>query len=125
MKFKNKEVTVMITTDKDLNEIKLPPVTKVGSLMRNNKWAKRKYEIKSAFVVGSVAKGTAGDDSDIDIAIIIPKVKGKTSLKATEHYHSSFTSNHQMPHFYGRRLDFQFFYEGDATLDSYAKIQLL
>jgi predicted nucleotidyltransferase len=115
----------MFATDLNLNEIKLPTVTKVGSLMRNNKWVKRNYEIKSAFVVGSVAKGTAGDDSDIDIAIIIPKVKGKTALKATEQYHSRFTTNHQMPHFHGRRLDFQFFYEDDKSLLNYAKIQLL
>ena len=115
----------MFTTDKNLTEIKLPTVAKVGSLMRNNKWAKRNYEIKSAFVVGSVAKGTAGESSDIDIAIIIDKVKGKTALKVTENYHSRFTSNHQMPHFHGRRLDFQFFYEGDNSLTNYAKIQLL
>jgi predicted nucleotidyltransferase len=67
----------------------------------------------------------AGDDSDIDIAIIIPKVKGKTALKATEQYHSRFTANHQMPHFHGRRLDFQFLYEDDKSLLNYAKIQLL
>lgn len=114
----------MLTTDKDSNEIMLPTVTKVGSLMRNNKWVKRNCEIISAFVVGSVAKGTAGDDSDIDIAIIIPKVRGKTALKFTEQYHARFMSNHQMPHFNGRRLDFQFYYEGDASLLNYSKIKL-
>jgi len=114
----------MYTVDKHLKEIELPPVAKVGSLMRNNMWVKRNYKIKSAFVVGSVAKGTAGDESDIDIAIIIPEVKGKTALKVTEQYHSRFTSNEQMPHFKGRRLDLQFFYEDDKDLSSYAKIQL-
>jgi predicted nucleotidyltransferase len=113
----------MLTTDKHLNEIKLPTITKVTSLLRNNKWAKRNYNILSAFVVGSVAKGTAVDDSDIDIAIIIPRVSGKSSLKITEHYHSRYTANHQMPHFHGRRLDFQFFYEN--ALIGYSKIQLI
>jgi predicted nucleotidyltransferase len=114
----------MLTTDKNLNEIKLPAFIKVGSLMRSNLWVKRNYAIISAFVVGSVAKGTAGDDSDIDIAIIIPKVKGKSALKVTEQYHARFTSNSQMPHYYGRRLDFQFFYENDTSLLNYSKIQL-
>jgi len=115
----------MFTTDKFFNEIKLPTISKVGSLMRNNKWIKRNYEIQSAFVIGSVAKGTSGKDSDIDIAIIIPEVKGKTALKVTEQYHARFTLNSQMPHFHGRRLDFQFFYNGDTLLSKYSKIQLL
>jgi predicted nucleotidyltransferase len=115
----------MFTTDMDLNEIKLPTLTQVASLMRNNNYVKRYYKIISAFVVGSVAKGTAGDDSDIDIAIIIPRVKGKSALKATAQYHARYTSNSQLPHFHGRRLDFQFFYEGDTSLLKYSKIQLL
>lgn len=115
----------MFTTDKDLNVIRLPKLAKVASLLRNNKWVKRDYKIISAFVIGSVAKGTAGNDSDIDVAIIIPKVKGKTALKVTENYHSRFASNLQMSHFHGRRLDFQFFYEGDKSLLDYSKIQLL
>lgn len=115
----------MFTTDKDFNEIKLPSVAKVASLMRNNKWSKRNYDIQSAFVVGSVAKGTAGDESDIDIALIIPKVNGKTALKVTEQYHARFTADHQMPHYAGRRLDLQFFYQGDVALKEYAKIPLV
>lgn len=111
-------------TDKDCSNIKLPTLSKVSSLMRNNKWVTRNYRILSSFVIGSVAAGTAGDDSDIDIAIIIPKVKGKSALKVTEHYHARFTANHQMPHFDKRRLDFQFFYEHDSALLAYPKIQL-
>ena len=107
------------------NIISLPTKAKVGSLMRNNLWVKRKYEITDAFVVGSVAKGTATPDSDIDIAVIIPSVRGKSSLQVTEQYHSRFYENRQMPHFKGRRVDLQFFYESDLPkIADYAKLPL-
>ena len=79
----------------------------------------------SHLLLVALQRGWPVDGSDIDIAIVIPKVKGKTSLKVTEDYHSRFTSNYQMPHFHGRRLDFQFFYEDNSTLQDYAKIQLI
>lgn len=115
---------MIIAKDSKGKHIKLPSIAKVSSLMRNNKWVKRQYGITSAFVVGSVAKGTATDESDIDIAIIIPRVKGKTSVRVSEDYHSRFTRNFQMPHFAGRRLDFQFYYEDDKSLEGYSKIEL-
>ena len=90
---------------------------RVGKLMRNNLWVKRKYTILSACVVGSVARGTDHDNSDIDIAVIIPKVRGKRAITVTEQYH-------QKPHFNGRQVDLQFFYENDPALKSYDTIPL-
>ena len=34
-----------------------------------------KYELKKAFLFGSYAKGTAHEDSDIDVAVIVAKCK--------------------------------------------------
>lgn len=97
---------------------------RVGKLMRNNLWVKRKYTILSACVVGSVARGTDHDNSDIDIAVIIPKVRGKRAITVTEQYHARFSSDHQKPHFNGRQVDLQFFYENDPALKSYDTIPL-
>ncbi|APD92017.1 hypothetical protein BM525_19225 (plasmid) [Alteromonas mediterranea] len=110
--------------DSSGNAILLPSLAEVERMLRRNLWSKRKYTILAAHVVGSVAKGTATPDSDIDIALVIPKVRGKSSLKVTEGYHSRFSFDHQMPHFHGRRIDIQFFYEESRVLDTYSKLPL-
>ncbi len=89
--------------------------------LRNNLSSRVGYKILDAFIVGSEAKGTAKPTSDIDVAVIIPPVKGKTALQITEHYHSKFRNDNDAPKVNGRVLDFQFFYPEDAELKTYSK----
>lgn len=107
------------------NTIEIPSMAKIASLMRNNKWVKRNYPIIKAYVVGSVARGCATTQSDIDIALVIAPVKGKDALRVTEDYHGRFSRDYQKPHFKNRRLDLQFFYENDPALANYTKIDII
>lgn len=81
-------------------------------------------KILGAFIVGSEARGTARPDSDLDVAVIIPHVRGKTSLRVTEKYQAHFTGNSQKPKWNGRVVDVQFFYPDDLELGRYDKIEM-
>jgi len=95
---------------------------RVGELNR------RKWKIVAAYIVGSVARGTARPDSDLDIAVVIEMRNGKpprlSALKETDLYHSNFRSNSQKATWEGRVVDFQFFYADDPELAGYSKIEL-
>jgi predicted nucleotidyltransferase len=78
----------------------------------------------AGYIIGSEAKGTAKENSDLDIGIIIPKSDYISALKRTEIYHSKFMSDEQKPKWKGRIVDFQFFYEDDPELKTYSKIQI-
>ena len=95
----------------------------VRRMLRWNPYSSRRDKILKAYVVGSVAKGTAHQNSDIDIAVIIPKLN-KRSIAVTDLYHSKFTHNDQMPHHEGFRVDLQFFYQDDDELKSYSMIDI-
>ncbi|WP_210499182.1 nucleotidyltransferase domain-containing protein [Vibrio crassostreae] len=95
----------------------------VRSMLRWNPYSSRRDKVVEAKIVGSVAKGTATENSDIDIAVIIPRLN-KSSLSVTELYHSKFQHNKEMPHHHGYRVDLQFFYEGDPVLDEYSVIDI-
>jgi len=99
-----------------------PSLKWVKSNLRNNLQARVKYKILDACVIGSEAKGTAKPDSDLDIAVIIPPVRGKTALKVSENYHAKFTNEKWKPQWNGRIVDFQFFYPNDPELTNYNKI---
>lgn len=107
-----------------------PPTLKtVKQLLRNNLTSRlpNKVKIISAAIVGSVAKGTATPASDLDIAVVIPVRRGKTSMRFTENYHSRFRTEQQKPRYGGRVVDFQFFYDNDndtALLQTYQQIKL-
>lgn len=92
--------------------------------MRSSCYASRRVKVLAAYIVGSEAKGTAKIDSDLDIAIVIPIVRGKTSIKYSEQYHDRFPNNESKPTWQGRRVDFQFFYPNDKQLEEYSKIPL-
>lgn len=83
-----------------------------------------RLNVRKAFIIGSEAKGNATNGSDLDAAIVISPIKGKTSIQYTENYHSYFTKEYEKPHWNGRCIDFQFFYETDKELISYEKIEL-
>ena len=94
--------------------------------MRNNRWVKRKYPILRAYLAGSVVRGEASPESDIDILLVIPPVRGKSALKVSEQYHSRFELEAQQTHYKGRVVDFQFYYESDENeILSMAKVKLL
>lgn len=94
------------------------------SNLRNNITSRVDYPVLGAYIVGSEAKGTASEDSDLDIAIIIPKSERITSLKRTENYQSKFSSEEEKPKWRGRIVDFQFFYFDNPELKEYSKIKL-
>lgn len=80
-------------------------------------------EVLAAYVVGSVARGKARPESDLDIAVVIKGQRGGiSSLKFTERYHSRIRFESWKPKYAGRIVDFQFFYETDHELDEYEKI---
>ena len=85
----------------------------------------RKRDLVIAELIsGSTAYGLTTPESDLDIAVVIPEVKGKTALQISEDYHSRFISDEQKPKWDGRVVDFQFFYEDDPELSGYSKIEL-
>lgn len=102
-----------------------PTIRQIKSMLRNNTVVQVRRQLTAAHVVGSVAKGTATAASDLDIAVVIQPVRGKTSLQLTEDYHGRFTDNRFKPQWNGRTVDFQFFYPEDSELEGYAKITLL
>lgn len=106
------------------NEIQYPTISWMRTQLRDNLIARTRYKILGAYVIGSEAKGLARPDSDLDIAVIIPPVRGKTALQITEYYHSKFADERWKPKWNGRIVDIQFFYSTDAELASYSKIPL-
>ena len=101
---------------------KYPSLSWVRSQLRNNVVAPCRYKVLRAFIVGSEARGAAKSTSDLDIALIIPDIRGKTSLQVTENYQSKFRNDFFRPKWGGRIVDFQFFYAEDADLKRYQKI---
>jgi predicted nucleotidyltransferase len=101
-----------------------PDIKWVKRQLRTNLYSRVNHDVLDAFIVGSEAKGTAKDDSDIDVAVIIPKVQGKSALQVSERYHSRFMKESQKPTWDGRVIDFQFFYQDDPELVGYQKIPL-
>jgi predicted nucleotidyltransferase len=112
------------------NEI-FPSVAWCRSMLHNRGYVRldRKFwRITNAFVVGSVARGRAKADSDLDIAVIIERRDGrphsKSALKVSEEFHQRYRNYDYVPKWNGRYVDFQFFYQDDRELERYSKIEL-
>lgn len=103
------------------NPITMPDVRR---FVRYNPVSSRREKVLNAYIIGSVAKGTANENSDIDIAVIIDKKPKLSALKLTEQYHAKFTSDQQKPRHEGRLVDIQFFYPEDQELAKYKKIKI-
>lgn len=102
----------------------LPKISDVRRFLRYNPYVSYRTKVIDAFIIGSIAKGTDHKNSDIDIAVIIPKKARKSALKVTEHYHARFMCNSEKSHWQGQQVDIQFFYEDDPSLKEYSKIYL-
>ena len=103
---------------------KYPSKKDIIKMLRYNLTSRVKFTLLAGYIIGSEAKGTAKENSDLDIGIIIPKSDYISALKRTEIYHSKFMSDEQKPKWKGRIVDFQFFYEDDPELKTYSKIQI-
>jgi predicted nucleotidyltransferase len=101
-----------------------PSLSWIKRELRNNVCYPFKKTIVVAYIIGSEAKGTAKENSDLDIAIIIEPIRGKSSLKKTEEYHQKFTSTIFKPKWDNRIVDIQFFYPGCPELSTYEKIKV-
>ena len=106
------------------NQNQYPTLAWVRGELRYSVYAPCRRKVLAAYIVGSEAKGTARLDSDLDIAVIIEPVRGKSSLQFSDIYHSRFPSDETKPKWNGRRVDFQFFYPDDPELANYSKIPL-
>ena len=95
------------------------------SLLRNNHGRRYRGQILACYIVGSVAKGTSTEDSDVDVAIVIPEVRGKSALKYTEEFHQRYLTDSCYPQVDGKKVDFQFFYASDSEIAGYSKIPVL
>jgi predicted nucleotidyltransferase len=86
------------------------------------------WRITNAFVVGSVARGRAKPDSDLDIAVIIERRDGrphsKSALQVSEEFHQRYKSYDYVPKWQGRLVDFQFFYRDARELERYDRVEL-
>lgn len=94
-----------------------PSLVWVKGNLRNNLIKPLRLKVTRAFIVGSYANGTFDENSDLDIAVVIPRRIGISSMQFSEDYHSNFTSNEQKPKWNNKIVDLQFFYENDAELD--------
>lgn len=103
---------------------KYPSKKQIVSILRNNLYARTDKQILGIYIIGSEAKGTAKEKSDIDVAIIIPPIRGKTSLQYTEMFHEKYPSDDVKPKWNNRPIDFQFFYPDDPELNQYEKIKI-
>ena len=78
--------------------------------------------ILDSFVVGSEAKGTARSNSDLDVAVVIHRRTGSSSVQFSDRWNSAQQAD---KHFWNeRKIDFQFFYPDDPELSWYSKIPL-
>lgn len=80
-------------------------------------------KVLDTFVVGSHARGTAKEGSDLDVAVIIPKNSRRSAMQISEDFHSHYKTEAYKPTFEGRKVDFQFFFPDDPTLATYSKLR--
>jgi predicted nucleotidyltransferase len=76
-----------------------PQLAWVKRQLRHNSVARlsRRRTILAVFIIGSEARGMAGPDSDLDIAVVIGGRKYPSAFKITENYHSKFLNATSVP----------------------------
>ena len=107
----------------------MPSMNFLKGILKNNLYARltkdQLKKIKDMYIVGSYAKGTYNENSDIDIAVIMEPIKNKTSLQFTEYFHSKYKTDKAKPKFNGKIIDFQFFWTTDNMWKKYSKIKII
>jgi predicted nucleotidyltransferase len=103
----------------------LPTRSFVRSQLRGGRVRFRRPVI-GMYLVGSRARLDREHraDSDVDIALVIAPVRGKTSLRVSENFHARYGSDAAKPAHEGKRVDFQFFYPGEIEAEGYSAIEL-
>lgn len=110
-----------------------PSFQEVERVVREHPLIKFKEEIKRIFVVGSFAKGTQKESSDVDILLEIPPVADRTAAEVAEHYRTGLrdyfvrnnirgTADEVHPQLMGRRADLYITY--DAGQDTLPKVEI-
>lgn len=102
-----------------------PTISFLRKALRYNAVKSLRPQILNMYIIGSEALGTGFEKSDLDVAVIIPKIKDKSSIQYTENYHTHFLHSNQKPKWNNRIIDFQFFFEEDDELKTITKIELL
>ena len=106
-------------------QIELPTLKWVKSKLRNNVTFRVREKVLAAYVIGSIAKGTAKPNSDLDIAVVIPAKRRVSALRLSERFHLKMALTGGInPTFLGRRVDFQFFFPDAGILATYPAIKL-
>lgn len=112
---------------------KLPTAEELIYILKNHPLVKNIGRVKNIYLVGSFAKGTQNENSDIDILIEIYPVKGMAAEEFAENKRNQirnyFVKNDIRnrddsvhPQWNGRRIDIYFTY--DASIETNAKIKL-
>src|ERR1035437_2848220 len=105
--------------------IELPTLKWVKSKLRNNVTFRMREKVLAAYIIGSIAKGTAKANSDLDIAVVIPAKRRVSALRLSERFHLKMALTGGIyPTFLGRRVDFQFFFPDAGILATYPAIKL-
>ena len=105
--------------------VELPTLNWVKSKLRNNVTFRVREKVLAAYVIGSVARGTARANSDLDIALVIPSKRRISALRLSERFHLKMALTGGIyPTFLGRRVDFQFFFPDAGILATYPAIKL-
>jgi predicted nucleotidyltransferase len=74
-----------------------PTKKELVRILRNHPLIKLKGKVKRAFVIGSFAKGTQNEESDIDVLLEVFPVAGFTEDELTQYYRRSL-QNYFMKH---------------------------
>jgi predicted nucleotidyltransferase len=112
----------------------LPRAAEIISILRNHALVGNIGRVKSVYAIGSFAKGTHRDNSDIDVLVEIYPIKDTTPEDFTENKRRKIMNyfvknNLQGIHDYvhplwnGRRIDLYFTY--DASMETRPKMKLL
>lgn len=104
--------------------IEMPKISDIRGMLRYNPVKSCREKVLSAYIIGSTAKLSSKQSSDIDIAIIIAPKSRKTAIRFTEEYHESFVEERFCPHWKGKKVDFQFFYS-ESEISNFPKMELL
>jgi len=116
----------------EAGQVETKDLTELGQLAR--KWLQEanpledeglyESDIQDVYLVGSRARGTAGEGSDYDMAVVFPATerREKSGIQLSEILHSGAAlGGVDMPRFRGGDVDIQVFFSDDPELEGYAK----